>query len=405
MIPSPIAAPKPRSMAAPAPIRSSCRLRRRSISAMPTKPTAILLPSPTSRTSMHPRCPRPFRSPAPLVPTSSPVAAARDTIDGGGGADTVSGGGGDDIVAYNASETAIDGGTGTNTLQLPRGGHGEPSATPIRPRAIRSTSPISSTWMRRCWEQASPSRGLRLRIRSRAARATTPSTAQAGRMSSTPAAANDTITYRGTEVSIDGGAGTDMLVLAATGGITSINLGVAAGADQTTGDTVNVTNVESVNAGIFTTALTVTGSSGANTITTGSGNDTIGRRGRCGQHQRRRRQRHRLLLRDGDARRWRHRDQQPDPQYVGRSQSRQHQSAVVWRRVRSAISRMSMRRLSHPPYPSLARRARTSSPAVRATTPSMARAASTFCRPVPATIRCPTMAPKPRSTVGPEPTR
>ena len=86
---------------------------------------------------------------------------------------------------------------------------------------------------------------------------------------------NDTVTYRGSETSIDGGSGSDTLVLAATGGITAINLAVAAGADQTTGDSVSVANFENINAGIFTTALTVTGSSAANAITTGSGNDTI----------------------------------------------------------------------------------------------------------------------------------
>ena len=78
-----------------------------------------------------------------------------------------------------------------------------------------------------------------------------------------------------TETSIDGGSGTDLVVFAATGGITAINLSVAAGADQTTGDSVSVANFESINASIFTTALTVIGSSVANTITTGSGNDTI----------------------------------------------------------------------------------------------------------------------------------
>jgi len=49
---------------------------------------------------------------------------------------------------------------------------------------------------------------------------------------------NDTVTYRGTEVSIDGNSGTDKLVLAAAGGITAINLSIST--DQTTGDTVTV---------------------------------------------------------------------------------------------------------------------------------------------------------------------
>jgi len=47
------------------------------------------------------------------------------------------------------------------------------------------------------------------------------------------------------------------------------------GADQTSGDTTNVTNFQNVNAAALSSALTLTGSSGANVITGGSGNDTI----------------------------------------------------------------------------------------------------------------------------------
>src|SRR5450631_2189204 len=57
---------------------------------------------------------------------------------------------------------------------------------------------------------------------------------------------NDTVTYHGSEVSIDGGTGSDTLVLASSGGITAVNFAVAAGTDQTTGDTVSVTNFENL---------------------------------------------------------------------------------------------------------------------------------------------------------------
>ena len=89
-------------------------------------------------------------------------------------------------------------------------------------------------------------------------------------------AGNDTVVYHGTETTLDGGAGSDTLVLAAAGGLTAVNFAVAAGADQTAGDTVIVANFENVDASRCSPRrLTVTGSSAANVITTGSGNDII----------------------------------------------------------------------------------------------------------------------------------
>ena len=90
-----------------------------------------------------------------------------------------------------------------------------------------------------------------------------------------PVAATTRVTYRGAETSIDGGTGSDTLVLAVSGGTTAVNFSVSAGADQTTGDSVSVANFESLDASALSSALTVTGSSAANTITTGSGNDVI----------------------------------------------------------------------------------------------------------------------------------
>ncbi len=197
-----------------------------------------------------------------------------DTIDGGGGADVLSGGAGDDTIAYYGSETTIDGGTGTNTLQL------HAAATVNLGNADQTTG-----------DAVNVTNFLNVDASLVAAAVTITGTSGANTLIGgsgndtidgaggadviNAGAGNDTVTYRGTETSIDGAAGTDLLVFAATGSVTAINLGVAAGADQTTGDTVNVANFESVNAGIFTTALTVTGSSGTNTITTGSGNDII----------------------------------------------------------------------------------------------------------------------------------
>ena len=64
-------------------------------------------------------------------------------------------------------------------------------------------------------------------------------------------------------------AATIRSILNASGGVTAINLAVNAGADETTGDTVAVINFQNVNASLFTTALTVTGSAGANVIIDG----------------------------------------------------------------------------------------------------------------------------------------
>ncbi len=86
---------------------------------------------------------------------------------------------------------------------------------------------------------------------------------------------NDTVHYHGTEVLIDGGFGSNTLMIDNAGGITRVDLSVAPGSDQTIGDTVNVANFQNIDASILTTGIVVTGSSSANAITTGSGNDTI----------------------------------------------------------------------------------------------------------------------------------
>jgi Ca2+-binding RTX toxin-like protein len=86
---------------------------------------------------------------------------------------------------------------------------------------------------------------------------------------------NDAVIYHGTEASIDGGSGSDTLVLAASGGTTAVNFAVAASADQTAGDAVNVTRFENLDASALATSLNVNGSTGANTIVTGAGGDTV----------------------------------------------------------------------------------------------------------------------------------
>src|SRR6185312_7861241 len=66
-----------------------------------------------------------------------------------------------------------------------------------------------------------------------------------------------------------GGAGVNTLVLRAAA---TVNLG---NTDQTTGDVVSVAGFQNVDASSLSSAVSITGSSVANVITAGSGNDTI----------------------------------------------------------------------------------------------------------------------------------
>src|SRR5262249_23675078 len=88
-------------------------------------------------------------------------------------------------------------------------------------------------------------------------------------------AGNDTVYYHGSETSIDGGTGNDTIVMLASGGTSAVNLGVPPNVDQSSGDSVSVTNFENVDASALSTAITVVGSSSANVIKTGTGNDTV----------------------------------------------------------------------------------------------------------------------------------
>jgi Ca2+-binding RTX toxin-like protein len=197
--------------------------------------------------------------------------SGNDTIDGGGGADVISAGGGNDSVSYYGAETSIDGGTGTNTLLLKTA-----VAVNLANADVTSSDGVNATNFQNV-DASALSSAVTLTGSSSVNTITGGSgddtiDGAGGADVISAGGGNDTVTYRGAESSIDGGAGSDTLIFAATGSVTAINL--AAG-DQTTGDGVTVSNFENVNASIFTTAVTVTGSSSANTITTGSGNDTI----------------------------------------------------------------------------------------------------------------------------------
>src|SRR6185312_6261474 len=69
---------------------------------------------------------------------------------------------------------------------------------------------------------------------------------------------NDQVSYYGTEVTINGGLGTNTLVMRAAA---TVNL---ANADQTTTDTTNVSGFQNVDASSLSSAVSITGSSTAN---------------------------------------------------------------------------------------------------------------------------------------------
>ena len=200
--------------------------------------------------------------------------AGNDAIDGGGGADIISGGAGDDQIAYRGTENAIDGGAGTNTLVL------NAVATVNLGNADQTTG--DGTAVSNFLNVNASALTVGADITGSAAAniitggaGTTSSMAAGGADVMAAGAGNDAVTYHGTETSIDGGSGSDTLVLAASGGITTVDFAVAASADQTIGDAVNVTRFENLDASALATSLNVVGSTTANAIVTGGGDDRV----------------------------------------------------------------------------------------------------------------------------------
>src|SRR5450631_3160766 len=200
--------------------------------------------------------------------------AGNDTIDGGGGADILFGGAGDDAIVYRGTENSIDGGTGINTLVL------DAAATVNLGNGDQTTGDGTAVSNFLNVNASALTVGVDI-IGSAAANAITGGAGDdvidgaGGADAIAAGAGNDSVTYRGTETSIDGGSGSDTLVLAASGGVTTVDFAVAASADQTIGDAVNVTRFENLDASALATSLNVIGSTTANTIVTGAGNDTV----------------------------------------------------------------------------------------------------------------------------------
>ena len=194
--------------------------------------------------------------------------SGNDTIDGAGGADIILAGGGNDTVIYRGSETSIDGGSGSNTLVLAT------AANINLGNADQTSGDSTNTTNFQNVDASALSSAVSITGSSLANTITGGSgndTIDGGGGADIIAAGggNDTVTYRGTETSIDGGSGSNTLVLATA---VTVNLG---NADVTSGDSVNVANFGNVDASALSAAVALTGSSSANSITGGSGNDTI----------------------------------------------------------------------------------------------------------------------------------
>jgi Ca2+-binding RTX toxin-like protein len=196
------------------------------------------------------------------------TGSGNDTIDGGGGADVIAAGGGNDTVSYHGAETSIDGGSGTNTLVMAT------AATVDLGNADQTSGDSTSVANFQNVDASGLSSAVTITGSSSANTITGGSgndtiDGAGGADVINASGGSDTATYHGTETSIDGGSGTNTLVMTAAA---AVDLG---NADQTAGDSTNVSNFQNVDASGLSSALTLTGSSGANVITGGSGNDTI----------------------------------------------------------------------------------------------------------------------------------
>ena len=204
------------------------------------------------------------------------TGSGNDVIHGGAGADVINAGAGNDAVDFWGTEVSIDGGTGSNTLVV------RTAATINLTAADQTVGDLAAVTSFQNVDASSLTLTQSVSVLGTSGANTITGGAGADIIDGGGGAdiinaggSNDTVTAHGTETSVDGGAGSDLLILTAGTSVTGVNFGVTAGSDQTTGDGVAVANFENLDAGAVTTALAVTGSSAANTIATGSGSDTI----------------------------------------------------------------------------------------------------------------------------------
>ena len=204
------------------------------------------------------------------------TGSGNDTIHGGGGSDIIAAGAGNDSVDYWGTEVSIDGGSGDNTLVV------RASATINLAAPDQSAGDLATVTNFQNVDASGLTATQLIHVTGTSGTNIISGGAGAdvidgggGADVIGAGAGNDTVTFYGTEASVDGAAGSDTLILAGGSTVSAVNFAVAAGVDQTAGDSVSVTNFENLDGSALTTAVAVTGSSGANTVTTGSGNDTV----------------------------------------------------------------------------------------------------------------------------------
>jgi Ca2+-binding RTX toxin-like protein len=91
-------------------------------------------------------------------------------------------------------------------------------------------------------------------------------------------AGNDNVAYYGTEFSLAGGAGVGY-TLKVIGSGTAVTINLSNASDQTTADTVTVTGFEAIDGSTASRVMTITGTTGADTLFGGTGADTIDGKG------------------------------------------------------------------------------------------------------------------------------
>ena len=179
------------------------------------------------------------------------------TITGSAGINSITGGSGNDIIVGAVNDTLLSGGAGTDTLNV---GANFTSTSDAQIVGIENVTLTAASTLNLC----NQTEGFTI-------------TGSAGIDSITGGSGNDIIVGAVNDTLLSGGAGTDTLNVG--GGTDTLNVG----ANFTSTSNAQIVNIENVtltaastlNLSNQTEGFTITGSSGANSITAGSGNDTI----------------------------------------------------------------------------------------------------------------------------------